>query len=58
MTELAPNSDTVTIAIIGGGLTGAALAYRLALLSAAPTLRIVVIEPREDLGRGLAYSTE
>lgn len=57
MTDLAPNSDTLTVAIIGGGLTGAALAYRLALLSAAPALRIVVIEPREDLGRGLAYST-
>lgn len=57
MTEHAPKADTVTVAIIGGGLTGAALAYRLALESTSSALQIVVIEPRAELGRGLAYST-
>ncbi len=47
---------TLTLAIIGGGLSGAALAYRLAL-NAPPAARIVVIEPRGELGRGVAYST-
>jgi len=46
----------LTLAIIGGGLSGAALAYRLAL-DAPPSARIVVVEPRPELGRGVAYST-
>ena len=44
----------LTVAIIGGGLSGAAVAYHLAGLTAAD---VVVIEPRADLGRGLAYAT-
>ncbi len=44
----------ITIAIIGGGLSGAAVAYHLAGLTDAD---VVVIEPRADLGRGLAYAT-
>ena len=43
-----------TIAILGGGLSGAAVAYHLARLDCAA--RIVVVEPRAELGRGLAYS--
>lgn len=54
MTDHSPH--TPTLAIIGGGLSGAALAYRLAL-DAPPAVRILVIEPRAELGRGVAYST-
>ncbi len=39
-----------TIAIVGGGFTGAAVAYHLAAHGAAA--RIVVFEPRERLGAG------
>jgi uncharacterized NAD(P)/FAD-binding protein YdhS len=43
-------------AIVGGGYTGALLAVQLA--RAAPrALDITVIEPRPELGRGLAHST-
>lgn len=44
-----------TIAIVGGGVTGALTAYHLVRLSTPA--RIVVIEPRAELGLGLAYST-
>lgn len=44
-----------TIAIVGGGVSGALTAYHLVRLSAPA--RIVVIEPRAELGLGLAYST-
>ncbi|GLS88260.1 hydroxyacylglutathione hydrolase [Cypionkella aquatica] len=44
----------LTVAIIGGGLSGAAVAYHLAHLTDAD---ITVIEPRADLGRGMAYAT-
>lgn len=44
----------LTIAILGGGLSGAAVAYHLAQKQLA--VRIVVIEPRATLGAGLAYS--
>ncbi len=50
----APASIIPTIAIIGGGLSGAAVAFHLARNNTAA--RIVVIEPRAELGRGLAYS--
>ncbi|UNK40373.1 FAD/NAD(P)-binding protein (plasmid) [Shinella sp. H4-D48] len=45
------------VAIIGGGFTGAALAYHLAGLVGAAAVRIVVYEPRATLGGGLAYDT-
>ncbi|MDP9588359.1 UNVERIFIED_ORG: putative NAD(P)/FAD-binding protein YdhS [Shinella zoogloeoides] len=45
------------VAIIGGGFTGAALAYHLAGLVRAEAVRIVVYEPRANLGGGLAYDT-
>lgn len=44
-----------SVAIIGGGFSGALTAWHLA--RQAPGAQIVVIEPRERLGAGLAYST-
>lgn len=46
-----------TVAIIGGGVAGASLAYQLAR-KAPGAFRIVVIEPRGRLGLGVAYSTK
>ena len=55
------NAQTGTVAIIGGGFTGAAVALHLARQLSQQghdaNWRIVVIEPREKLGRGLAYDT-
>ncbi|UVC15171.1 FAD/NAD(P)-binding protein [Mesorhizobium onobrychidis] len=45
------------VAIVGGGFSGAATAFHLARLLPAGASEIVVIEPREGLGYGLAYST-
>jgi uncharacterized NAD(P)/FAD-binding protein YdhS len=47
-----------TLAIIGGGLSGAAVAYHLAGNVDLSEVDLVVIEPRAELGRGLAYSTD
>jgi uncharacterized NAD(P)/FAD-binding protein YdhS len=44
-----------TIAIIGGGVSGALTAYHL--IQQRVEARIVVIDPRPELGLGLAYST-
>lgn len=44
------------VAIIGGGCTGGVIAHQLARREPG-ALRIVVVEPRERLGAGLAYST-
>jgi uncharacterized NAD(P)/FAD-binding protein YdhS len=44
-----------TIAIVGGGVSGSLTAYHLA--QKAPNARVLVIEPKADLGLGLAYST-
>jgi uncharacterized NAD(P)/FAD-binding protein YdhS len=44
-----------TIAIIGGGVSGALTAYHLT--EQGTDARVVVIDPRADLGLGLAYST-
>ncbi|WP_029356737.1 FAD/NAD(P)-binding protein [Bosea sp. 117] len=51
----APAAIETPVAIIGGGVSGAAVAWHL--LTQRPDLdRVVVIEPRAGLGRGLAYS--
>jgi uncharacterized NAD(P)/FAD-binding protein YdhS len=44
-----------TIAIIGGGVSGAMTAYHL--LRNQVQARVIVIEPRSELGLGVAYST-
>lgn len=47
-----------TVAIIGGGASGALVAAQLLRRHHRGGLRVVVIERRERLGRGIAYSTE
>lgn len=44
------------VVVLGGGFTGAALAWHLARQSSRPL--ITIIEPRPFLGGGLAYSSE
>ncbi|HVI28224.1 FAD/NAD(P)-binding protein [Hansschlegelia sp.] len=51
-----PSRERPLVAVIGGGFAGAALAYQLAR-RAPDVFRIVVVEPRPQLGGGLAYST-
>ncbi len=45
------------IAIIGGGYSGATVAWHLAQHPASAGNQILVIEPRSELGQGLAYGT-
>lgn len=45
-----------SVAIVGGGFSGAAVAIHLARGSAVP-LALTVVEPRSDVGAGLAHST-
>jgi uncharacterized NAD(P)/FAD-binding protein YdhS len=45
------------VAIIGGGVSGAATAFYLAQAKHGPIPEIVVFEPRDGLGKGLAYDT-
>ena len=46
-----------TVAIVGGGFSGAVLAHQL-VRRAPGRFRIVVVEPRPKLGGGVAYSTD
>ena len=56
--EMPVNRKNAIVAIIGGGFSGAALAVHLHRAAARlEGVRIVVFEPREMLGAGLAYST-
>lgn len=48
--------DTKRIGIVGGGFSGAAVAYHLAR-SARGRLDIIIYEPRDRIGHGVAYST-
>lgn len=50
-----PGLRKVPIAIIGGGFSGAALAWHLR--KKGVTADVAVIEPHADVGRGLAYGT-
>ena len=54
--ESRPDASTgvFDIAIVGGGYSGAGAAIHLARQSDMP-LRIAIVEPARDLGRGLAY---
>ena len=49
-------STRPVVAIVGGGFTGATIAYRLA--ESRVGAEIVVVEPRPALGGGLAYSSQ
>jgi len=51
-----PSATRATVAIIGGGVSGATTALVLNRL-APDAFHIVVIEPRDTIGRGLAYSS-
>lgn len=53
---LYPNARP-TIAIIGGGFTGGAVAWNLARQLPEGAAQIIVFEPRARLGAGLAYDT-
>ncbi|MDP9187797.1 MAG: FAD/NAD(P)-binding protein [Actinomycetota bacterium] len=50
-------SPSSTVAVIGGGASGALVAAQLLRRSHRRGLRVVVIEPRSRVGLGLAYST-
>ncbi len=53
----ASKANRPVIAIIGGGVSGAATAFHLAQADQDPAPEIIVFEPRDGLGRGLAYDT-
>ena len=46
----------LTVAVVGGGLSGTLAAAQLLRQANAP-LRVVLVERRADVGRGVAYST-
>ena len=47
----------ITVAIIGGGFTGTLTAVNIIQQARTP-IKIVLIEPREQAGKGVAYSTQ
>jgi uncharacterized NAD(P)/FAD-binding protein YdhS len=59
LASLAPlrKADACSIAIVGGGASGALMTAHL-LKCAGDAVRVTLIEPREQIGRGLAYATE
>jgi uncharacterized NAD(P)/FAD-binding protein YdhS len=52
---MTPVLQRKTIAIVGGGVSGALTAYHL--VRGGAKARVVVIDPRPEMGLGLAYST-
>ncbi len=55
---MADRETGLTVAIVGGGFSGAAVAAHLARHPFFGNGKIVVFEPRDHLGRGLAYDTD
>jgi len=53
-----PPARRLRVAIIGGGFSGAAVAWHLARSHRRERLSISVIEPRPGLGGGVAYSSD
>jgi uncharacterized NAD(P)/FAD-binding protein YdhS len=53
----AANSSARVVAIVGGGFSGIAVATQLLRQRARDPLRIVLIDPRAELGAGVAYAT-
>lgn len=53
-----PPARRLRVAIIGGGFSGAAVAWHLAWAHRPEHLSIYIVEPRPGLGGGLAYSSE
>ncbi|MER9298906.1 FAD/NAD(P)-binding domain-containing protein [Mesorhizobium sp. M0621] len=53
-----PPARRVRVAIVGGGFSGAAVAWHLAQMHRQERISISVIEPRSFVGGGLAYSSE
>lgn len=57
MDSFGQNAPRPTVAIIGGGFTGAMVAMHVARDRAMGGWQIAVFEPRVRLGCGLAYDT-
>jgi uncharacterized NAD(P)/FAD-binding protein YdhS len=55
--QFAHPGQTATVAIIGGGASGLIAAVQL-IQRARRAIKIVFVEPRANLGSGIAYSTE
>ena len=51
------NQGTRTIAIIGAGFSGTAVAIQLLRQPPADRVRIVLVDPRAEIGAGVAYAT-
>lgn len=56
--QVLPTSLSCRVVIVGGGFTGASVARLLAISGNYKKHEIVVLEPREKLGTGLAYDTQ
>jgi len=56
MVNVAQMDARAVIAIIGGGFTGAAVAYHLGRADGLKA-RVIVFEPREKIGMGVAYES-
>ena len=54
----ATHRDPTRVVVVGGGASGALVAAHLACEADGRPLVVTVLEPREQLGRGLAYTTE
>jgi uncharacterized NAD(P)/FAD-binding protein YdhS len=55
--DAADQPETPVIAIIGAGFSGTAVAIQLLRQAGERPLRIVLLDPREEIGAGVAYAT-